>query len=253
MIESSRGSRKRTTGKACLGLVLGSMLVWGAVVLPTGASVAAPASTSAGTSMVKVAVSGPGQVYSEPEGIMCPGQCTGRFDRGAKLILNAKPASGSVFQAWRTGSAREPCELQTTTPCVIELKDNMLVRAYFAKAAKPEPTNSSATYDPATGKLAFRLKCGPQFKPKCSKLSAQAVAGKKASAKKMSTKVKATSVKAGKWQVSTLVIKKPFRQTVAGMAAKKKKTLWVRIQVTAKKKGKTVRQTVYHRYVVRKV
>ena len=55
----------------------------------------------AGSVLLTVTVQGTGQVVSQPAGIACPGQCTGRFMTGANVTLVSTPAEGWKLDAWK--------------------------------------------------------------------------------------------------------------------------------------------------------
>ncbi len=121
-----------------------------------------------------------------------------------------------------------------------------------------QPKGDLGTYDPATGKLGIRLKCGNRFRPQCNNMRAVAVTGKGKNAKVMSSAVK-VRMKAGKWKLVTLKIKPAFRDQVAALTAVDAKTLIVRVDVkykkTVRKKGKKKRvnakKRVFPKYKVR--
>src|SRR5688572_2205159 len=58
---------------------------------------------------------GDGTVTSSPVGIDCGGTCSGQFEEGTTVSLNAAAAPGSVFAGWSDGcSGTGPCSVTTT-------------------------------------------------------------------------------------------------------------------------------------------
>ena len=58
---------------------------------------------------------GDGTVTSTPVGIDCGGTCSGQFEEGTTVSLNAAAAPGSVFAGWSGGcSGTGPCSVTTT-------------------------------------------------------------------------------------------------------------------------------------------
>jgi len=110
------------------------------------------------------------------------------------------------------------------------------------------PTDTTGSFD---GKnLSIRLKCGGQFAPKCSSMTATAVTSAGKSGKVMSRSAK-TSIKAGKWKLITLAINPAYRDAVSNMTTIDKKLLTVRVDVKYKKKGKAAKKRVFPSYKVR--
>lgn len=54
---------------------------------------------------VEAAVNGSGGILSDPAGIDCPGDCTGRFDTGSSVVLTASAAAGWRFAGWSGDAA----------------------------------------------------------------------------------------------------------------------------------------------------
>jgi hypothetical protein len=64
---------------------------------------------------LQVVVSGEGQVTSEPAGISCPSDCTGRFVSGTPVTLSALASDGSTFVGWEGDCADTSGEHCTVT------------------------------------------------------------------------------------------------------------------------------------------
>ena len=79
------------------------------------------------TVALRVSVSGPGRVTSSPAGIVCPGRCSARFTRGAKVTLRATPRAGARLRAW-SGS----CAGKART-CSVALGNARAARASFVR------------------------------------------------------------------------------------------------------------------------
>ena len=77
---------------------------------------------------LRVEVSGPGSVVSDPAGIDCGAQCALELDAGAWRTLTARPDEGAVFTGWSGGGC------SGTGPCSVTLRGDTLVRATFAAA-----------------------------------------------------------------------------------------------------------------------
>ena len=73
---------------------------------------------------LSVDVDGPGRVTSVPAGIDCPGSCSAPFDRGRRVRLVAKPATGVTWSG--------ACE--SAGACEVEMHDDASVGARFATA-----------------------------------------------------------------------------------------------------------------------
>ena len=58
------------------------------------------ASFGRGTFKLTVSVRGPGRVVSSPSGIRCASRCTATFNRGARVVLRARPAKGAALVRW---------------------------------------------------------------------------------------------------------------------------------------------------------
>lgn len=88
---------------------------------------ALPALSAADSSAgVAVAVSGLGQVTSDPPGISCPGTCTARFPAFSTVTLHARPARGEQLLAWG-GDCDSP-----TRSCRLYLDGEKVVQAGFS-------------------------------------------------------------------------------------------------------------------------
>lgn len=109
------------------------------------------------------------------------------------------------------------------------------------------PSTTVGSYDPATGKLAIRLRCPVAMKPRCIG-TAVAVTGKGKRAKVMSSKVRSSS-RANKWKLVTLVIKPQYRSLVEGWSTVNQKKLIIRQTVKSKRVKK--KRNVFHTYKVR--
>lgn len=209
---------------------------------------------------------GQGTVTSNPAGINCTDSgaiCQAEFDRDTTVTLTATPRAGSTFAGWAGDCAG------TGKTCRVTMDRVRAVRADFdpGKPVPPVPPNDgSVVFDPATGRLVFRLKCTRNFRPRCLKMVAQAVTRRGKRAKRMSNRVTVRNRRAGKWKFATLRVKPRFRKKVARMGRVKRKTLLVRIKVKSKvrkvkrvrRNGKVVKvkrmarktRTVHHRYRV---
>lgn len=191
---------------------------------------------------------GGGRVTSSPAGIECGADCEGEYADGAAVTLTATPDAGSIFNGW-SGACRG-----SGTTCQLTMDRSLTATATFLRLLPPVKAadGGTATYDPATGRLAIRLKCGQRFRPRCLTMRAVAVTGSKGKA--MSSPVKIAQ-KAGKWKLVTLKIKPKFRNRVALLATIDRKTLMIRVDVThRKRRGKKVRKLtrrVFPKYRVR--
>lgn len=116
------------------------------------------------------------------------------------------------------------------------------------------PTRKTAMLDLVANRLSVRLKCGPQYRPRCQGI-AVAVTGKGGKAKPMTSTMRNRS-KAGAWKLIRLKVKKRFRTRVALMSTVNRKQLVVRQTLTIRKRtragrGGVSKKIVYHRYKVR--
>jgi hypothetical protein len=75
---------------------------------------------------VRVTVAGSGRVISSPQGISCPGRCTGPFASGTTVRLVARPATGMRFAGW-SGACHG------TGACSIRADGPRSVRATFRR------------------------------------------------------------------------------------------------------------------------
>lgn len=92
---------------------------------------------------VRLVVSGPGTVVSEPQGLSCgsgPGICTASFRHGTTVRLNAVSDAGGVFHAWG-GIA---CQGQTSTTCEFVVPGDIDLTTTFRSLA-PDPGTPTLT------------------------------------------------------------------------------------------------------------
>lgn len=197
---------------------------------------------------------GRGSVSSNPGDIDCGAECIASFEDGSAVTLTAVPAPGSVFTGWEGACSG------TGPTCVVTMNRDKLVRAGFdLEAVVPEepdtpeiPGEGVAEFNPATGRLAIRLKCPQRFRPRCLKMKARAVTGKHRKARLMSRTVTVRHRRAGAWKLARLRILPKFRRRVRNMAKTGRKALWVRIHVTARSGRRTTSvRRIHRRYRVR--
>lgn len=188
---------------------------------------------------------GAGKVTSSPAGIDCGTVCSESFLPGTVVTLTAAPGAGSTFTGW-SGACTG-----TASTCQVTVNAAKGVTATFTRRVPVNlPDDSTAIYNPKTGKVKIRLKCGPRYRPKCLTMKARAVTNTGKKAKVMSSTARVKNRKAGRWGYATLKIKPKFRAKVKQMGQKKTKTLWTRIEITSKKQGKKRSRTAHHRYRV---
>ena len=105
------------------------------------------------TLTIEMAGTGQGRVISVPEGIDCPGDCSGTFIGTSTVALDVEALNGGSFGSWEETS---PCGGRIGG-CKLRMPDNALtVTIYFTAAAAPSgaPTPSpsaGATTRPSTG------------------------------------------------------------------------------------------------------
>ena len=72
-----------------------------------------------------VKVKGEGKIRSYPKGLSCTrGICTGKFPKGTKVALKARPDSGSVFSGWRGACGK-------SKKCRVRMNRHKKIRAIF--------------------------------------------------------------------------------------------------------------------------
>ena len=78
------------------------------------------ASFGRGTFKLTVSVRGPGRVVGSPSGIRCASRCTATFNRGARVVLRARPAKGAKLVRW-SGACKgsRTCTLPMTADRVV--------------------------------------------------------------------------------------------------------------------------------------
>jgi phospholipase C len=94
--------------------------------LTLSAATSVSAAFNGGDSLT-VAVTGTGNVTSNPKGISCPGNCTASFGTNTQVILTESPGSGQYFSGW-SGST---CS-GTAATCTVTLAANSNVSVSFA-------------------------------------------------------------------------------------------------------------------------
>ncbi|MCO5315234.1 MAG: hypothetical protein M9938_03605 [Solirubrobacterales bacterium] len=188
--------------------------------------------------------SGQGAVASDVGGINCGVVCAVNLAAYTKVALTATAKPGSTFTGWGgVCSGTEPT-------CTMTMNQARNVTAKFSKIL--QPTDTTAIFDGT--RLHIRLKCGPQYRPKCV-MSAVPVTRQGRKGKPMAKPVK-KKIKAGKWIKVSFLITPKYRATLTAMSKKAGKTVFVQQKIRSKKigkkkfKGKKPR-TVYHRYRVR--
>jgi hypothetical protein len=97
-----------------------------------GAPDLGPASVGAGSHAVSVTVSGSGTVRSSPAAIDCGATCTATLSDGTALTLTATPASDTTFAGWSG-------DCSGTSPCTLQMKGDLSVRATFVSGPPAPP------------------------------------------------------------------------------------------------------------------
>lgn len=129
------------------------------------------------------------------------------------------------------------------------------------------PDSSTGIFD---GKrLHIRLKCGPQYRPRCNTRAVPVTRKDKVKKIRKNGKVRRVvkrgkpmakpvkrKIKAGKWVKVSFLIKPKYRKKVKAMAKINRKTLFVQQKIRSKRIGKKEFKgkkpvTIYHRYRVR--
>ena len=196
---------------------------------------------------------GSGTVTSSPAGISCGIDCEEPYAKDTSVTLTAVPAKGSMFIGWSGACAAAAAAVT----CQVTMDEARSVTANFTL----EPTATTAVFD---GKFIYiRLKCGAKYKPGC-KGYAQAMTKKPKKKVKKHGKVKrvkkpkamtsrgSAAQKAKKWKIVKLQVKPAYIGKIATMAKQPtKKSLNVKLVVSAKKYKRNKKTTVYHRYRVR--
>ncbi len=105
---------------------------------------------------VSVAVSGSGQVNSNPGNIACPGGCSATLPNGSTINLTAIPAAKFQFSGW-TGDA---ASCGNTNTCSLKVLGNMQIGALFTSTSSGSRTRVSVSGMGHIGSSDQSISCG---------------------------------------------------------------------------------------------